>query len=112
VQQLARVRTLLGKPEKVIQACEASNSNLIHRSIVAAADLPRGHELRMQDLTWVRPAVGLPPGEENRLVGRTLKRDLAFGDPILLTDLEESLCVESPVTTVRTPFQPSTSKPV
>jgi len=88
VQQLERIRTLRGKAEKVVQPCEAALVSQARRSIVAAADLPHGHRLGRQDLTWIRPAVGLPPGEEGKLVGRTLKRAVSFGEPILLSDLE------------------------
>ena len=88
VQQLERVRTLRGKAEKVVQPCEAVLVSQARRSIVAASDLPRGHRLERQDLTWIRPAVGLLPGEEGMLVGRILKRAVSFGEPILLSDLE------------------------
>jgi len=88
VQQLERVRTLHGKAEKVVQPCEAVLVGQARRSIVAASDLSRGHRLERQDLTWIRPAVGLPPGEEGMLVGRILNRAVSFGEPILLSDLE------------------------
>jgi len=88
VQQLERVRTLRGKAEKVVQPCEAVLVGQARRSIVAASDLSRGHRLERQDLTWIRPAVGLPPGEEGMLVGRILNRAVSFGEPILLSDLE------------------------
>lgn len=88
VEAVARVKVMLGKPEKNLQPSEASAYHLIRRSIVAAADLPRGHRLRWQDLTWIRPGTGLPPGEERKVLGKVLKRDLAFGEQILLADLE------------------------
>ena len=88
VQEVGRVLTLLGKPEKVVQESEAKSSHLSRRSIVAAANLTQGHRLSWRDLTWMRPAVGMPPGNEERMVGKTLKRSLLLGEPILFSDLE------------------------
>jgi len=84
----ARVPLMVGKPEKIVQPCEMELVQAARRSIAAGADLPRGHRLNRDDLLWLRPGTGLPPGEENRLVGRTLKRDMALGEPFSLDDLE------------------------
>jgi sialic acid synthase SpsE len=88
VREALRIDVLLGKPEKIVQQSEQRMSQLIRRSIVAAGNLPQGHRLTRQDLTWIRPGIGLPPGEEGRIVGKRLKRDLSFGEPILPSDLE------------------------
>lgn len=88
VRRVAEVSVLLGTGEKVLQENEVQAERLIRRSIVAAADLPAGHRVTLEDLTWIRPAIGLPPGEEASVVGRRLKRALTFGEPILLEDLE------------------------
>jgi sialic acid synthase SpsE len=91
VEQAARIRVLLGTGEKVLQPCEAAVAPLARRSIAAAADLPAGRRLRWEDLTWLRPAGGLPPGEEAQLLGRGLKRAVGFGEPLLPGDVEEGL---------------------
>jgi len=88
VEQVRDVRSMLGKPEKEIQPCEAALQGLIRRSIVAAADFSAGHRLGSSDLIWLRPENGLPPGDEAQVVGRRLSRALAFGEPIRLNDLE------------------------
>lgn len=88
VERVARTQTLLGRPEKNIQPCEAGYAQAIRRSVVAATDLALGHCLTHKDLTWIRPADGLAPGEEGQVVGRRLKKALQFGDLIRLTDLE------------------------
>jgi sialic acid synthase SpsE len=41
----------------------------------------------MEDLCWVRPGKGIRPGEEEKVVGRTLRRDVRTGEVILLEDL-------------------------
>jgi N,N'-diacetyllegionaminate synthase len=87
VKSVRRVEALLGDGEKRIQPSETATQRAARRSIVAGADLPAGHRLAAEDLTWIRPADGLPPGEEGRLVGRTLTRGLSFGEVIRPEDV-------------------------
>lgn len=88
VEQVSRVTLMLGKPEKSIQRCEEEVCKVARRSIVAAKNLPRSHRVGWEDLTWLRPAGGLEPGEESRVIGKILKRDVAFGEPLFPSDFE------------------------
>jgi sialic acid synthase SpsE len=88
VNEIQMVRVLIGKAEKRIQESEAKYAASHRRSIVAAANLPAGHRLVLKDLSWIRPAVGLDPGQESQIVGKTLRRQLCFGEPIQPFDLE------------------------
>ncbi len=88
VRQIAEIAVLLGTGEKIPQRNEAESEQLIRRSIVAAVDLPAGHRVRWEDLTWIRPGGGLPPGDESRVVGKQLKRPLVFGESIMPADME------------------------
>jgi N,N'-diacetyllegionaminate synthase len=88
VAQSKRIPLMIGKSAKIVQPCEVEMVQAIRRSIAAGADLSRGHMLTWEDLIWLRPAQGLPPGEEKHLIGRRLKRDCAFGEPITLQDIE------------------------
>jgi len=88
VDGVRRVEVLLGSPEKRVQPSEEPNLRAARRSIAAVADLPRGHRLRPEDLIWVRPAIGLPPGEEQRLLARALTRDVAAGEAITERDVD------------------------
>ncbi len=88
VERIRSTERMLGRPQKTVQPCEEPSVGQLRRSIVAASDLPAGHRLRMADLTWIRPAVGLPPGEEHRLVGKVLTRPLRFGEPLGISDVE------------------------
>jgi sialic acid synthase SpsE len=87
VRDVARVASIMGRPEKRPQPSEQEGIRLFRRSIVAAADLECGHRVAARDLTWLRPAGGLPPGDEHLLIGRTLRRAIAFGERIHLADV-------------------------
>ncbi len=88
VTHVRAVEGMLGKREKSVQEAERPIAPVARRSIVAGSDLARGHRLALQDLTWIRPAGGLRPGEEEKVLGRTLVRDVKFGEKITLADLE------------------------
>jgi N,N'-diacetyllegionaminate synthase len=88
VRRVRSASELLGKPEKDIQPVEEPFVVALRRSIVAAAPLRAGHRLEEADLMWTRPGGGLPPGEEHRLVGRRLVRDVAFGEPVAFADVD------------------------
>lgn len=88
VGHIRTVEKLVGKKEKRIQPCEEGIIPVARRSVAFAKELPRGHRLVDGDFTWLRPAGGLRPGEEQRLLGKTLTRDVAFGDAVTPNDVE------------------------
>ncbi|HJO04533.1 MAG TPA: N-acetylneuraminate synthase family protein [Acidobacteriota bacterium] len=87
VTRIRAARLVLGSGDKQVQACEAPALAAVRRSIVAAADLPAGHVLEWGDLTWTRPAAGLPPGDEDELLGRPLIRSVTFGEALTGADV-------------------------
>lgn len=87
VDRVKQIEVLRGSSEKRVQPGEMPVVRPSRRSIVAAADLPGGHLLTWQDMAWIRPGGGLPPGDEHRILGKRLKRDLSFGEPILPVDV-------------------------
>jgi N,N'-diacetyllegionaminate synthase len=94
MSELARrvrtAETLLGSSAKTVQPSEVETLEALRRSIVAARDLKRGERIEAADLTWMRPGDALRPGEEDRLVGRVLTRDVPFGDQLSAPDVEEA----------------------
>jgi len=88
VERVRGAAVLLGRAAKEIQPDEQAMLQPIRRSIVAGRDLPAGHRLAREDLLWIRPAGGLPPGEEARLVGRALRRAVAFQEQLRPEDVE------------------------
>ncbi|WP_204106219.1 MULTISPECIES: N-acetylneuraminate synthase family protein [Spirulina sp. CCY15215] len=88
VNQIRRATLMLGQYNKNVQPCEKPLIRALRRSIIAINSLPCGHRLTELDLTWVRPGGGVPPGEENVLVGKILKRNIKSGQQILIRDVE------------------------
>lgn len=87
VDRIRTVSLMLGTGEKKVGLSELGMEPLIRRSIVAAKNLPDGHLLSRDDLTWLRPGNGLPPGQEEQLVGHVLKRPVTMGQTIQLADV-------------------------
>ena len=78
---------LVGEGAKQILQCERSTHDAARRSIVASRDLRAGEVLNCEDLTWLRPRVGSPPGHESDFLGRTLKISIPRGEPVALGHL-------------------------
>jgi N,N'-diacetyllegionaminate synthase len=87
---VARIRSaeeLLGAAEKAVQPSEREARVAVRRSVAAARALPAGHRLTMADLVWTRPADGLRPGQEDDVLGRTLRRHVAQGEHLRPDDV-------------------------
>lgn len=88
VQAIRQADILLGEAHKAIQAAERPLITAVRRSIAAKTSLPAGHILSQADLVWLRPGEGLPPGNEDQLVGRRLKQSVAAGQTLRFEDVE------------------------
>ena len=88
VGRVRAVERMLGRAVEEVQPEEEPLTTAARRSIVAARDLPAGHELGAGDLTWMRPRDGLSPGAEGELLGRRLKGAIAAGETLLPEALE------------------------
>ena len=88
VIKIKSTSAMMGVYAKAVQPCETGMSAVIRRSIAAGKDLTTGHILEFEDLTWIRPAGGCNPGEEEKLIGKKLKRDVLFGELLHVTDVD------------------------
>lgn len=88
VRRIREGTAMLGTLAKIVQPSEEAIEGAVRRSIVAAKDLPKGHRITRQDLTWTRPSGGLAPGEEGALVGKRLQHDVHFGEQLHSEDVE------------------------
>ena len=80
VKKIREVEKIFGKEEKKIQPCEKGMNIVARRSIAVACDLTIGTKLSSSDLTWVRPGKGFSPGEEKKIIGKKISRDLKMGE--------------------------------
>jgi len=89
VRDLHRVPAALGDSEKRPLPIEADPLEKMGKKLVAARGLELGHVLAAEDLAIKSPADGgLPPYELDRLVGRRLRRPIAFEDFVTFDDVE------------------------
>ncbi len=87
VVRIRHAEELLGVPEKSVQPSERDARVAVRRSVAAGRALPAGHRIEAADLIWTRPADGLRPGDEDGVVGRTLRRDLIQGEHLRPDDV-------------------------
>jgi sialic acid synthase len=89
VRDLQRIPVALGDGVKRPLPVEARPLEKMGKKLVAARDLGQGEVLKAGDIAIKSPADGgLPPYELDRLVGRRLRRRLAFEDFVTFDDVE------------------------
>jgi N,N'-diacetyllegionaminate synthase len=88
VDRIRAGERLGGERVKIVQASEESNVQALRRSIVAAGSFAAGHVLGGDDLAWLRPGGGMPPGDEALLLGKSLRRNVEFGERLAPEDVE------------------------
>ncbi|MBI3522172.1 MAG: N-acetylneuraminate synthase family protein [Chloroflexi bacterium] len=88
VVRIKLVSELLGTSGKPVQPGESSGRIAYRRSISAARALVAGHRVASEDLDWLRPGGGIAPGDEARVVGHALTRDVPAGHAFAPADLE------------------------
>ncbi len=88
VRDLSRIPAAIGDGEKRPLPSEARPLEKMGKKLVAARDLPAGHELAPGDLVAKSPAdEGLPPYELDALLGLPLSRGLSRDEAILASDV-------------------------
>ena len=87
VLQIKEVERRMGTGKLEVRACEQNSLQALRRSIAASRPLESGKILKIGDLTWVRPGIGIPPGSEGRILGQKLNKNKSLGELILEEDL-------------------------
>jgi N,N'-diacetyllegionaminate synthase len=82
VQTIRDVESALGDGIKLPSRSEAPNKIHMQKSLVARRAIPAGQPIVAADLTAKRPATGLPPAWQTRVIGRRARADIA-ADQIL-----------------------------
>ncbi|MEL7238770.1 MAG: N-acetylneuraminate synthase family protein, partial [Planctomycetota bacterium] len=89
VRQLRNCERMLGKPFKHMLSCEEDVRNVSRQSLVTARPLRAGQTIALDDLTCMRPGIGIPAMRIDDVVGLATKRDLAAGEMLVFSDLIE-----------------------
>jgi len=76
VRDLHRCRNAMGDGVKQVYETEVTPIMKMGKKLVAAHDLTTGHAIKPQDIAIKSPGDGLPPYEFDKVVGRTVLRDL------------------------------------
>ena len=79
---------MLGSGEIEPQKNEIDMINKIRRSAAASRDLEEGYVLQEHDLIWVRPGSGIIIGQEDRILGKSLKRSISYAEMIQPSDVD------------------------
>lgn len=88
MERLDLVHDLLGPSEfKAPIATEALSRANARRSIVLTRDVPAGHALGVDDITYKRPGLGVSPLHWDEVLGRKTVRALAADDVLQWADL-------------------------
>jgi len=69
---------------------EATNKIALAKSVFSNKVIKKGQVISGDDLVVRSPGNGLSPRMKNMLIGRTIARDIAAGDPFFDTDLEDN----------------------
>jgi N,N'-diacetyllegionaminate synthase len=88
-KNIRNVEKFLGDGVKRLQPCEREAVKGARRSIAYASNLDSGATLTSRDITWVRPGVGSPPGDEHKFLDRILCRAVKKGELIYPHDFRE-----------------------
>ena len=79
VTEVRRLEVQLGSPRLRPARGEAKMAAIARRSIVINRDLPAGHVVSDDDLSYRRPGSGLMPYERERVVGKRTRHAVAAG---------------------------------
>lgn len=82
VRRVRIAEQMLGNGEIEPTRAEQRSREQFRLSCVSTRDLPAGTVLANSDIAFRRPAIGLPPSEVDRLVGRVLRRHVSRGEPL------------------------------
>ena len=88
VRRVREAEILMGKEEKKIQDSEKANLKALRRSVIAKRDIAPGEVLSMEDITWVRPGGGMPPGDEEKILGKKVVAPIVKGEKVMLESVK------------------------
>ena len=80
IQSVAQTEAFLGTNNTAGRNCEEGNSTSVTRSIASNRNIGSGEIISMGDICWVRPGLGLRPGDEKLILGKKLTSSISEGE--------------------------------
>ena len=84
VRAVRNTEAVLGKVDYTFNA----ENRKFGRSLYAVKDIKVGEKFTAENVHSIRPANGLHPRMYDKIIGRRSRRDIAFGAPLTLDDVE------------------------
>ncbi len=81
VQKIRETEKVLGRWDKRPMRSELNTRNVARKSVVALVDLKRGCSIESKMVGVRRPGLGIPPSDIEKVIGRTVRRDLPADIP-------------------------------
>lgn len=88
VENIRNVEKMIGKVSYEITE-KKKKSFKFKRSLFVSKNIKKGEILIEENIKSVRPADGISPKYYNHVLGKKVRKDLKFGTPLLLEDIEE-----------------------
>jgi N,N'-diacetyllegionaminate synthase len=80
VKTIREAETLMGSGDLAPRQIERDSETPVRRSIAAARGLGAGEIVGPDDIMWIRPGEGFPPGREATVLGRPLVKSVGPGE--------------------------------
>lgn len=87
VDSIREVERALGSTAKEVVEEESETVYVQRRGLYAARPLKSGQKLTVDDITVLRPALGIQPKFKKIIIGKTVNKDISAGEPIFWEDL-------------------------
>lgn len=87
VDSIREVERAMGSTRKEVVAEEGETVFVQRRCLYASKDIKTGQVISEEDVTVLRPALGIPPKFRKTIIGKIANKDIKAGDPIYWEDL-------------------------
>ena len=87
VDSIREVERAMGSTVKEVQKEEGETVFVQRRCLYAARTIKTGQVLTEEDITVLRPALGIQPKYKQTIIGKSVNKDIPAGDPIFWEDL-------------------------
>ncbi|MBI3633624.1 MAG: N-acetylneuraminate synthase family protein [Candidatus Vogelbacteria bacterium] len=87
VKRIRDMEAALGSTRKFVVPEESETVIVQRRGLCASKKLVSGAVLKMNDITELRPALGIVPKMKSNIIGKKIKKNLEVGEPIKWEDI-------------------------